>query len=389
MRRLSCACSVLAAAAALAGAGCATAPSGAAAQPLDQVADAGATAPRLRPEPPTNLPPLEPAVGACEPAPITSPQASFGELMFLRGFELLPNTGDFGGLSGLIAAQPLGLGVYADEPDFFIALTDSGRLATLSLRALQTDPQIECGLLSIADPSGAPLPGQHADDSEGLARLPSGGWLVSFEREHRMSALVGGEAPREATIYTFDNHGLEDNQSLEALTVLADGQILAGAETPSILGRPHPVWRLPPVNEDDLASAAAGAPAREAPRSPTFRIADPNGYALVGMDTTARGNLITLHRFYTDRTGVRIRVGFLPRDVAEGGTGVQDVAEIAAFDQDSPIPIDNFEGVATRPGADGLTEIWIVSDNNFSQSQKTLLYGFTFDEAAFEAGHQR
>ena len=38
--------------------------------------------------------------------------------------------------------------------------------------------------------------------------------------------------------------------------------------------------------------------------------------------------------------------------------------------------LDNFEGLAARPGPNGETLIYLVSDNNFSPLQQTLLLHF-------------
>jgi hypothetical protein len=55
--------------------------------------------------------------------------------------------------------------------------------------------------------------------------------------------------------------------------------------------------------------------------------------------------------------------------------------ELAYLNGDG-LAIDNFEGIAALDGEDGRTTVWIVSDDNFSAAQKTLLYRFSFDEAA-------
>jgi len=51
-----------------------------------------------------------------------------------------------------------------------------------------------------------------------------------------------------------------------------------------------------------------------------------------------------------------------------------------------PLTLDNFEGVAAVENPDGTTGLWMISDDNFSRRQRTLLMAFAFDEAALEAG---
>ena len=44
-----------------------------------------------------------------------------------------------------------------------------------------------------------------------------------------------------------------------------------------------------------------------------------------------------------------------------------------------PLTVDNMEGLAARPGADGRTLIYLLSDDNFSPFQRTLLMMFELD----------
>jgi hypothetical protein len=47
-----------------------------------------------------------------------------------------------------------------------------------------------------------------------------------------------------------------------------------------------------------------------------------------------------------------------------------------------PLSVDNFEGVACRLGPRGESLIYLVSDDNFSATQRTLLLQFALDPAA-------
>ena len=42
----------------------------------------------------------------------------------------------------------------------------------------------------------------------------------------------------------------------------------------------------------------------------------------------------------------------------------------------SPLPVDNFEAVAARPASDGSVLIYVLSDDNFSAAERTLLLQF-------------
>ena len=45
----------------------------------------------------------------------------------------------------------------------------------------------------------------------------------------------------------------------------------------------------------------------------------------------------------------------------------------------APLTVDNFEGLATRRGADGEILIYLLSDDNFSLFQRTLLLMFALE----------
>ena len=41
-----------------------------------------------------------------------------------------------------------------------------------------------------------------------------------------------------------------------------------------------------------------------------------------------------------------------------------------------PLTVDNFEGLAAVPGKDGAVRFYLISDDNFSSSQRPLLVAF-------------
>ena len=176
-----------------------------------------------------------------------------------------------------------------------------------------------------------------------------------------------------------DVSALEDNLGLEALATLPSGLLIAGGENVTALGRPHPVWRFFPDPNVDAAYADANGPAFS-------MTASGPGYGLVGFEATPLGNLLVLERFYTPATGTLIRLGWLKGGVADGARGEVTPSPLARIKRSSPIPVDNFEGVAATRAPGGSTLVWIVSDDNFSNRQKTLLYLFAFDEKAFASG---
>lgn len=58
-------------------------------------------------------------------------------------------------------------------------------------------------------------------------------------------------------------------------------------------------------------------------------------------------------------------------------TGHWTGREIARLD--SPVPGDNYEGLAIRPRTDGKLDVWVISDDNRSATQRTLLLKLELD----------
>ena len=51
-------------------------------------------------------------------------------------------------------------------------------------------------------------------------------------------------------------------------------------------------------------------------------------------------------------------------------------AEIGRLDLARPLTVDNFEGLAAVPAPDGGVRFYLISDDNFSPSQRTLQLAF-------------
>jgi hypothetical protein len=343
-------------------AACATqAPEPAAPQP-EQVAE---TDSRFRVRPPA------PDLGDCIATPIAANGVTVGALVFEGGFALTGLRSQFGGLSGLEAV----------DADMLLALTDEGGLVEIALgRDADGAPTARCRFRALEDALGEPLADKQLADAEGLALLAPDLVAASFERAHRVAFFRLGETAREdgAAVSFADKAGLDDNLGIEALALMPSGELLAGAESPTVVLRPHPVWRLAPT----------GDPARpfEPPGAVAFEIATEPSFGLVGFEATPRGNLLALERFYAEGIGNRIRIGWLPGSDVGGGDRLVRGLELARLAPDGALAVDNFEGIASLDAGGGMTTVWIVSDDNFNASQQTLLYRFSLDEAALDGG---
>jgi hypothetical protein len=89
----------------------------------------------------------------------------------------------------------------------------------------------------------------------------------------------------------------------------------------------------------------------------------------VELDVAPGGEVLALERFYAPGAGNSIRV--LELTVQDGVRA----REIAALDP--PLALDNFEGLSVAE-IGGARVVFLVSDNNFNDRQRTLIYAFAW-----------
>ena len=273
-------------------------------------------------------------------------------LELLGGLELSDDALGFGGLSALHLDADLRITAISDLAHWMTARIELRDGRPVGLSDLRTGP--------LGDGAGKPLSRGYGGDSEALARLPDGTWLVGFERWHRIRAYQRLDGPGS---YVPAPPGLEQaggNGGLESLAVLADGRILAITEAMSVPGQPGLVraWLGGAPGEWQALAYRPGEDLSPADAAPL-----PDGGALV------------LERSFSLFGGfggrlVRIPAAALraagPQSVLEG----EEILRVAA-----PLPVDNFEGVSAVR-VDGRTLVAMISDDNQNLLQRTLLLLF-------------
>ena len=262
--------------------------------------------------------------------------------VFAGGWELNSDDPNFGGLSGL---------ALTDEG--VLAVTDAGGWVTLGLA---DGAPATAAIAYMKAEDGRFLSGKAENDAEGLA-WREGLAYVSFERDFRVEAfdLAGcGAAARAVRVAglpgEFAGKPIDTNSGPEALALTPEGALLFGYE--GLADATSPIGLV-------LADGTGRWTGRLA--------ANPRGFALVAMDIvrlpSGEDREITLYRAFDPLRGAR--------SVLVWGEG-----EAQRLTLSRPVLTDNFEGLAAQVLPDGRLRLWIVSDNNFSKLQRTLLYAF-------------
>lgn len=263
--------------------------------------------------------------------------------------------GGIGGLSGLWVSP---------DSTRFAAVADDGH--SLTGRLIHDEGGRLAGAVDLRRaplfPPGFAASGKRDNDAEELARLPDGGWLVSFERNHRLLRFgedFAASGPPAVFPAPPDLASAPDNGGIEALAAWPDGGLLALEEGADGAATTRG-WFAPALPGSSGAwRSFTYRPAAD--HRPSAAAALPNGDALA------------LERRASLLSGFSVRLVLLRRAAfADAKPGaVIEGEELARFGP--PGPSDNFEGVAAVPRADGDFDVYLVSDDNFSLLQTTLL----------------
>ena len=202
-------------------------------------------------------------------------------------------------------------------------------------------------LTSVIGEDGQPITshGQNEWDSEGIAEFPNGDRLISLEQHDRILFYphAGGPprlAPMPDVKFVF-------NEGMEALAVYPK----AGPDA-YVVG-------LEATGETFICRLSAACI-----KDRTVELKD--GYELSAVEVLSGGRMAFLLRAFDPLRSVRV----ILRIVGANGQ-IEDQLELSR-----PYTIDNFEGLAAAPSPSGGLRFYLISDDNFSRSQRTLLVAF-------------
>ena len=283
-------------------------------------------------------------------------QKSVGQLEWCGGLELAADRDDFGGLSGLLLSDDgLTLTAVSDRGQWFSApLVYDGSGCLKGLGPGLSGP--------LPGPNGRTLSSKSEGDAEALDRTPAGDILVAFEHDHRIWRYAKAERPlvgRPAPLPPAPGfETLPVNRGIEALVSLADGRVLALAESES---------------PDGGYRAFLG----DGGRWIELRYGDDTSFAPSGATRLPSGDLIVAERYFTMLGGLKLRLTRVSARSLEPGKGIsgREIAVLAP-----PLTLDNFEGIAAHRGPDGQIRVTLISDDNFSPLQRSLLLMFKLQE---------
>lgn len=286
-------------------------------------------------------------------------RSAFGDLVFLGGLELTSSNPNFGGISACIMQQ---------DGRHFLALTDHaywmrGRIVYADNRPV-----------SITDVEIAPVigpDGKHAADwdmesiavagdslyagVEGLDRIPIFVWDTNTFPRYR------NEIPFPEGVKV-----LPPNGGLEALAFIAN------------LDAPGKTLLAISEKGQDAFGNAICYMFDHNDRS-EFSVVRKGQYDISDAAVLPNGDLIILERKYDIETGVAIRLRQIPRGLIKPEAAVDGPVLMEA---DIRYQLDNMEALGVHRSATGATILTLMSDNNFSPSQRTLLLQFALKTSA-------
>ena len=273
-------------------------------------------------------------------------QTQIGELIYRGGLEIDPGEEDIGGISGLTWHEDR-LFAVGDDGHWFSIEPDEINGQLIDLLTFERG--------ELRDERGKRLKGKDEADAEAIERVSLGGWVVAFERQHRILYYerldgpgVPVTTPELSAAFSLIEKP-EPNAGLETLAFSTEVMIACGE------------WaRAGEIN--CVRSAKETTDPFELPAPPELA---EHGGAPTDAACKEDGTCFVLFRSYRDGQGNRAAIVKLPLD------GEAEVLAVLT----PPLTLDNFEGLAVREQY-GKTFLYLASDNNFSDDQRNLLMKF-------------
>jgi len=281
----------------------------------------------------------------------------FGALEYRSGLVLTSPFPRFGGLSGLrLDAKGERFISFSDHGHWFAGrIVYEGR-TMVGLADVESAPML--------GPDGKPIHSRGWYDSESIA-LDGSLVYIGLERVNKVLRFDFSKsftrARGEVVPLPKAASRLPNNKGLEALVFVPKGQPLAGT--------------LIAMSERGLdAKGNLIAFLVGGPTPGQFSVRRTEEFDISDAVLLPTGDLLILERKFSWLSGIGIRIRHVPlRSIAPGA--VIDGPSI--FEADLADEVDNMEGIDAHVTAEGETVLTMVSDDNFSMLQRTMLLQFT------------
>jgi hypothetical protein len=281
----------------------------------------------------------------------------FGALEYRSGLVLTSPFPGFGGLSGLRLDA---------KGERFIAISDHGSWFTgrIVYRGREMAGLDDVEAAPLLGPDGRPITARGWYDSESIA-LDGSFVYVGLERVNQLLRFDFSKgftrARGEVMPLPAAARRLPHNKGLEALVMVPKGLPLAG----TLIAISE---RGLDINGNLIAFLVGGASPGQ------FSVRRTDSYDVSDAVLLPSGELLVLERKFSWLAGVGIRIrrialaSLAPGALVDGPT---------IFEADLAHEIDNMEGIDAHVTPEGDTVLTMVSDDNFSMIQRTLLLQFT------------
>jgi hypothetical protein len=284
----------------------------------------------------------------------------FGKLVWRGGINLYARSAFFGGYSGLIVDS---------SGKSLLAVSDAGTWlrANIDYDGRKLKGLSDASIGPILGRGGKLLATDAQRDAEGVALAygdtSKGSAYVSFERDHRIQHYPFTHErfgpPDGALALPTDAKRMSANRGVEAITPIRVGKLKSTTVAFS--------ERLPDKN-GNLRGWLIGGPT---PGGVVLKAI--GGFDLTDAAALPDGGIVVLERRFRYGEGVKMRIRRIAAKDLKPGALISGETLLEAHDN---LNIDNMEAIAAHRSAAGETILTLMSDDNFSALQRTLLMQF-------------
>jgi hypothetical protein len=292
---------------------------------------------------------------------VGSTETRFGSFEFVGGLELDSANPLFGAVSSIR---------FRPDGRQFLSVLDTGHWLSGAIErdaSGRLSGMTDAVIAPMLDATGRSPRSKQAVDAEGLA-LRNGQAIVSFEQRHRIDVYpdpgFDTSKPLRTIPLLVDRSQLRANGGLETLAISPPASALAGA---MVIVAEKSVDR----NGFLLAAIVDG------PSKGTFSVVSDKPFDVTDGAFLPDGDLLLLERRFNLSAGIGMRIRRIKGADIRAGAVVNGEVLLEA---DSHYQIDNMEGLDVIAGPDGKPHVILVSDDNHSIFQRSLMLEFKLVE---------